>query len=598
MRFTAPRSPSSSPERKPNPGRRRTSPSQRRRASTFGLNSSSESDVDEVVDLESDSGESVPGSSDSDSFCYGSESEIPPLPSKQRKFSSRPSREQNQIDDTIAAIRLRTRHHDPYEEWEKDMKKDSLRAARKNYNDSEAQFIRYQNQRRIEDSKRLAAAFKQDELQLIQKLDGLRLQQQAREKTLQEKLAERNEILWKRIEASIKLEQDKEQVKLDEQRRVREEAEKRRREEEENTRREEQRKRDEEERKRREEEGEKRKKEEEERRLREEKEAAIQEAKEREERLKSEEENRKAAGMTTSEEDWKEARKNLQVVKTQGTRLVKATPTLKPTWSSARRAITAKIGQLTNDAETINRVSSQLVEILLPVNRPLPPPVYTALLSALAKALVLQAETEITAEKRSAIPLAEVTFNCLERLEGFSEVLFAKITQRIGPWALPCPIPEKDFDDRPWKDNQEVRRIQGFRSGEDGVIETQSQYTDRVKGVMRLYFSVLKITPKKAPLKKMFQLPRYWTWMARLLGSKTLLATAVGAEVLFVALEVLGADALLIWGYQFVKMLRVIYDASTEGLGGGKVLGGTTPDGIAARARVKLEVESIMKGGQ
>lgn len=65
-----------------------------------------------------------------------------------------------------------------------------------------------------------------------------------------------------------------------------------------------------------------------------------------------------------------------------------------------------------------------------------------------------------------------------------------------------------------------------------------------------------------------------------------------------VALEVLGADALQIWGYQFVKMLRVIYDASTEGLGGGKVLGGTTPDGIAARARVKLEVESIMKGGQ
>ncbi|KAJ3915118.1 GLE1-like protein-domain-containing protein [Lentinula edodes] len=566
MRFTAPRSPSSSPERKPNLGRRRNFPSQRRRASTFGLNSSSESDVDEVVDLESDS------------FCYGSESEIPSLPSKQRKFSSRPSREQNQIDDTIAAIRLRTRHHDPYEEWEKDMKKDSLRAARKNYNDSEAQFIRYQNQRRIEDSKRLAAAFKQDEMQLIQN--------NKREKRLQEKLAERNEILWTRIEASIKLEQDKEQVKLDEQRRVREEAEKRRREEEEDTRREEQRKRDAEEQKRWEEEGEKRKKEEEERRLREEKEAAIQKAKEREERVKSEEENRKAASMTTSEENWKEARKNLQVVKTQGTRLVKATPTLKPTWSSARRAITAKIGQLTNDAETINRVSSQLTTPSSNIYRPL------------AKALVLQAETEITAEKRSAIPLAEVTFNCLERLEGFSEVLFAKITQRIGPWALPCPIPEKDFDDRPWKDNQEVRRIQGFRSGEDGVIEPQSQYTDRVKGVMRLYFSVLKITPKKAPLKKMFQLPRYWTWMARLLGSKTLLATAVGAEVLFVALEVLGADALQIWGYQFVKMLRVIYDASTEGLGGGKVLGGTTPDGIAARARVKLEVESIMKGGQ
>ncbi|KAJ4496537.1 hypothetical protein C8R41DRAFT_866155 [Lentinula lateritia] len=151
-------------------------------------------------------------------------------------------------------------------------------------------------------------------------------------------------------------------------------SERRWREEEENTRREEQRKRDAEEQKRQEEEGEKQKKEEEERRLQEEKEVVIQEAKEREERVKSEEENRKAAGMTTSEEDWKE------VVKTQGTRLVKATPTLKPTWSSARHAITAKIGQLTN-AETINRVTTPSSSIYRP----------------LAKALVLQAETEIEA---------------------------------------------------------------------------------------------------------------------------------------------------------------------------------------------------------
>ncbi|KAJ3801006.1 GLE1-like protein-domain-containing protein [Lentinula aff. detonsa] len=592
MRFSVPRSPSTSPERK----KTKTPLSQRRRASTFGLNSSSESDVDEVVDLESDSEGSVTESSDSGSFCYGSENEVP-LPSKQKNSPSHPSREQTQIEATIAAIRLRTRHHDPYEEWEREMKKDSLRAARKNYHDSEDRLFQYQNQRRIEEAKRLAAAFKQDESQLIQKLDGLRLQQRAREKSLREKLAERSERLWNRIEASIKLEEDKEQAKLDDQRRTKEKAEREQRDQEEKERQEEQRKRDAQQRKIQEQEEAIRMQEEEERKLREEEEAAIQEAKEREERLKVEVVNRKAAGMTTSEEDWKEARKNLQLVKTQGTRVVKATPTLKPSWSSARRAITAKVGQLTNDSETINRVSSQLVGILVPTNGPLPPPVYTALLSALAKALVLQAETEITAEKRSAIPLAQVAFNCLEQLEGFSEVFFAKITQRIGPWAVPCPLPEKDFDGRPWKDNGEARHVQGFRQGEDGTLETQAQYSDRVKGVIRLYFSVLKITPSKAPLEKMFQLPRYWTWVARLLGSRTLLVTPVGAEVLFVALEVLGTDATVIWGYQFVKILRLIYDASTEGLGGGKVLGGTSPDGIAARARVKLEVEHIMKGG-
>lgn len=107
------------------------------------------------------------------------------------------------------------------------------------------------------------------------------------------------------------------------------------------------------------------------------------------------------------------------------------------------------------------------------------------------------------------------------------------MTQRIGSWAIPCPIPETDFDGTGWANDAQVRKVQGYRTGEDGVMETQSQYTDRVKGVMRLYFEILRIQPRKEPLKRMFALPRYWTWMARMLGSRTLLATPVGAEVLF-----------------------------------------------------------------
>ena len=39
---------------------------------------------------------------------------------------SRPPLEQRYIDETITSIRLRTRYHDPYEEWEKQTRKDSL----------------------------------------------------------------------------------------------------------------------------------------------------------------------------------------------------------------------------------------------------------------------------------------------------------------------------------------------------------------------------------------------------------------------------------------------------------------------------------------
>lgn len=150
-------------------------------------------------------------------------------------------------------------------------------------------------------------------MQITKTLNSFRLDQQAYENRLKEKLIERNDNLWGRIEASIKLEQDKVQARLDEERKVTEEAERKRREEEEKKRLEDKRKMEDEERRIREEEEKKRKLEEEARILREEKEAAVREAKEREERLKSEADSRKAAGMTTAEDDWKEARRNLHV---------------------------------------------------------------------------------------------------------------------------------------------------------------------------------------------------------------------------------------------------------------------------------------------
>lgn len=189
----------------------------------------------------------------------------------------------------------------------------SQRAARQSYNESQAKLNLHQNQRQLEESRRLAAAFKQDTMQITKTLNSFRLDQQAYENRLKEKLIERNDNLWGRIEASIKLEQDKVQARLDEERKVTEEAERKRREEEEKKRLEEKRRMEEEERRIREEEEKKRKLEEEARILREEKEAAAREAKEMEERLKSEAESRKAAGMTTTEDDWKEARRNLHV---------------------------------------------------------------------------------------------------------------------------------------------------------------------------------------------------------------------------------------------------------------------------------------------
>jgi nucleoporin GLE1 len=79
-------------------------------------------------------------------------------------------------------------------------------------------------------------------------------------------------------------------------------------------------------------------------------------------------------------------------------------------------------------------------------------------------------------------------------------------------------------------------KVSGFRkNGEDGNgegWETEADFTMRVAGIMRIYFSVLKIVPVRGPLRSQFQLPRYWTWFARMLGERQLLESAVSAQVM------------------------------------------------------------------
>lgn len=66
------------------------------------------------------------------------------------------------------------------------------------------------------------------------------------------------------------------------------------------------------------------------------------------------------------------------------------------------------------------------------------------------------------------------------------------------------------------------------------------------------------------------------------------------------ALDVAGAAARDIWGVQWIKLLGVLYEGVTTGLFGqeGRLIGGKTAEGTAARVRVQLEIERIMGASQ
>ncbi len=62
------------------------------------------------------------------------------------------------------------------------------------------------------------------------------------------------------------------------------------------------------------------------------------------------------------------------------------------------------------------------------------------------------------------------------------------------------------------------------------------------------------------------------------------------------ALDVGGLLAREVWGQQWVRLLALLYEGVTVGYDGleGRLIGGQTPEGIAARVRVQLEIERIM----
>lgn len=63
------------------------------------------------------------------------------------------------------------------------------------------------------------------------------------------------------------------------------------------------------------------------------------------------------------------------------------------------------------------------------------------------------------------------------------------------------------------------------------------------------------------------------------------------------ALDVGGMEAKHIWGTQWVKLLELLHEAATVGIGGKSdtLLGGQTPEGKAACVRVQLEIENIVR---
>ena len=228
------------------------------------------------------------------------------------------------------------------------------KTARKELADTQAYFHELQDRKRVAEQKRLELVHTEQLAEIQSVLDSAKEFHLKEESNLKQRWKLRDQLLWERIEAGIKVDVERAEEK---RRRLEEERQRKEKEAEEKKRAEEEKKRLEEETRRKEKEAEERERaEEEKRRLEDETHRKEREAEER----------------NPAYEDWKVARQNLlasvkflalfisylldiQSLK-QPVRHVKSNKELKSAWGILRRQIVPKIGQLTNDPQSISLI--------------------------------------------------------------------------------------------------------------------------------------------------------------------------------------------------------------------------------------------------
>ncbi|KAG7873727.1 hypothetical protein KL938_005137 [Ogataea parapolymorpha] len=397
---------------------------------------------------------------------------------------------------------------------------------------------------------------------------------------------------------SDRLEQSKERVLH-----VIEAEEKRKRLEEERSK-EEERKRAEEERRRKEEE--RRRIEEEERRKKEEAEKKRQleleqtrKRKEEEERRKTEDERRRKeaeeaakkaeygkTNFAAVEQQYFKYKQDIADIKRDVVEKMKepANKELKKLVGVQKRKINPKFGQLTNSEPQWQRIMSQIHGLVTEAKSD--ELAYRWLLNFMAKAIISQAETEVTVKPDSAVPLAKLALNLLIVFPEFEYYLMARFVKKC-PLVIgyTCTI-----------DTEQGRLRMGWKRKADGKWEEDIQYDERLSGIATVYAVMCRLQIDAtflgcdaAKTKHPLPISRAWTMMSRLVNLPLELATSVHFAVAGMWWDSCAAQIGAAYGRQGAKLLRVTCADWTQAVAERKYSGA---------ARLRLLGEDWQRGGE
>ena len=160
-----------------------------------------------------------------------------------------------------------------------------------------------------------------------------------------------------------------------------------------------------------------------------------------------------------------------------------------------------------------------------------------ALLSSLSKAFIAQAETEVTAHKEQAGPLARVAVNLIIAYPLFGEIFWAKLCELIGCWAagvMPRETTEYETESgvtvvEKLSEMDEKQRLKRVGARKEEALDVQMM---RITGVLRLYFTML-FEDCPNPLAPQYRTGRFWVYLSHMLSDEIVLKRPIAPEAIY-----------------------------------------------------------------
>ncbi|EPY49560.1 RNA export factor Gle1 [Schizosaccharomyces cryophilus OY26] len=313
------------------------------------------------------------------------------------------------------------------------------------------------------------------------------------------------------------------------------------------------------------EEAERKRREEQERKEKEKRERELLEAREREKREREEQSKKDELRKTQShasqrEKELKERFKDdpkedanyywniIETIKSDITKPVSENKDLKNFCFSQRRKITPRLGQITKSNSQIQKITS-LLQGTFQEAQTKGPVVYKWILNFFCKAVVKQAEAEVSVNLSSAFPLAKLCLLLCFQNPDLFDLLLARL-QKKCPWVIP-----EIYD----LHTEIGRKKMGYKKMTDGRYEQQAPYIERQCGIFAVYAAFVSLDDSLAP--------RSWRLFSRLLNltspreflDKDIELGQILCSIVTTYLDIAGRALLRTYGNQARKLLSASF---------------------------------------